>query len=260
MRSSYSALVVVRALVAIAFAIGLAGTRADAGAIGWNGELAIRVGTLDPITVYGAGVATVNGSAAGVHLNSLALPASPFATSDLVVPQTDPGAFPIQGFQVTAHNGAGAFAGGTGAGVLGGSLPILGVAKVCLFGDCPSAVANLSVPLSVVGAGGTATVTGGVNVTVIGAPWTTGTAFAGTLSAMGYAHGPASLTSSTAQNSGSVRLVTPIFISTNLALSSVVPAFGFLTLHFVPEPGTIALVGMGIAALVGFGRSRSRSV
>jgi hypothetical protein len=255
MRSSFVALVAIRILVAITFAAGLAGSRAEAGVLGWTGELAIRVGTLNPISVYGAGIATVNGSAAGVHLNSLALPASPFATANLVVPQTDPGAFPIEGVQITAHNGGGAFSGD----VLGGVMPILGAAKVCLFGTCGSPVANLSVPLSVVGAGGTATVAGAVAVTVVGASWTTGTAFAGTLSAMGFAHGPASLTSSTAQNSGSVRLVTPIFISTNIGGSSVIPAFGFLTLHFVPEPGTIALVGIGIAALVGYGRSRGAS-
>jgi hypothetical protein len=205
--------------------------------------------------VNGAGVATVNGSASGTHLNSLALPASAFATANLIVPQTDPSAYPINGFQVTASNGAGFFSGGS----LGGVMSVLGVAKVCLFGSCPAAVANLSVPLSVVGAGGTATVDGAVAVTVVGAPWSTGTAFAGTLSAMGFAHGPASLASSTAQVSGTVRLVTPIFISTNIGASSVIPAFGFLTLHFVPEPGTLLLFGGGIAALIGLGRRRSAS-
>ena len=229
---------------------------ASAGLVGFNGQIAIRVGTLDPVLVSGAGVATVNGSSAGVHLNSLVLPASRFATTGLIAPVTDPSAFPIAGIEVTAQNGAGAFAGGTGMGTLAGTMPILGVAKVCLFGSCSAALANLSVPLSVVGAGGMATATGVVNVTVVGAPWTMGTAAAGTLSAMGFKHGPASLTSSTAQNSGSVRLVTPIFISTSLASSAVIPAFGFLTLHFVPEPSTILLVGAGIVGLVGFGRSR----
>jgi hypothetical protein len=114
----------------------------------------------------------------------------------------------------------------------------------------------LSVPLSVVGNGGAATAMGALDLTVIGAPWTAGTAFVGSLSAMGYAHGPASLTSSTAQNSGSVRLVTPIFISTSLV---TMPAFAFLTLHFVPEPATIVLVGAGIAGLVSFGRRRARA-
>jgi len=38
----------------------------------------------------------------------------------------------------------------------------------------------------------------------------------------------------------------------------VVPAFGILSLHFVPEPGTLMLLGSGIAGLVAFGRSRVR--
>jgi hypothetical protein len=248
----------------VAFVVGLSAitavglnSPASAGLALWNGEIAIRVGTLDPLLVAGAGVATVNGSSAGVHLDSFVLPASPFATTGLVVPVTDPGAFPIAGIAITAHNGGGAFAGGTGTGTLGGSMPILGVAKVCLFGTCNAAPANLSVPLSVVGVGGVVTATGAVNLTVAGAPWTSGTAAAGTLSAMGFAHGPASLPSSTAQNSGIVRLVTPIFISTSLASAAVVPAFGFLTLRFVPEPGTILLVGAGIIGLVAFGRRRA---
>jgi len=43
-----------------------------------------------------------------------------------------------------------------------------------------------------------------------------------------------------------VRLVTPVFIPTHLGTSPVVSAFGFRTLHFVPEPGTALLVGAGI--------------
>jgi hypothetical protein len=52
--------------------------------------------------------------------------------------------------------------------------------------------------------------------------------------------------------------VTPIFISTNIGAFAVVPAFGFFNLHFVPEPGTLVLLGSGIAGLVAFGRSRAR--
>ena len=98
--------------------------------------------------------------------------------------------------------------------------------------------------------------TGFVNVTAIGAPWTVGTVSVGTLTQMGFAHGPASLTSSTAAASGQVRLVTPIFISTNISALPVFPAFGVLDLHFVPEPATLLLLGSGIAGLVMFGRTK----
>jgi len=78
----------------------------------------------------------------------------------------------------------------------------------------------------------------------------------GTLTQMGFQHGPASLTSSTAAASGQMRLVTPIFISTNNSDLRVFPAFGILDLHFIPEPNTLLLLGGGIAGLVMFGRSK----
>ena len=96
-----------------------------------------------------------------------------------------------------------------------------------------------------------------VNITTIGAPWTAGTAAVGTATVNGFQHGAASLASSTAAASGSVRLVTPLFISTNISGTAVIPAFGFLDLHFVPEPGTLLLLGGGIAGLVLLGRTKS---
>jgi hypothetical protein len=133
---------------------------------------------------------------------------------------------------------------------------VIGTTKVCLYGACGSEtnISNLVVPLDVVGAGGQVTVMGAVALTVIGAPWTTGTAAIGTITLMG---GVAEA-SNTAAASGNVTLVTPIFISTNIGSFAVVPAFGILNLHFVPEPGTIVLVGSGIAGLVALGRNRAR--
>jgi hypothetical protein len=78
------------------------------------------------------------------------------------------------------------------------------------------------------------------------------------LTAMGFAHGPASGTSSTAAASGVVSLVTPIRINTNIGGALYIPAFAVMTLHFVPEPGTLALVGGGLAALAVAGGRRTQ--
>ena len=252
-------------LVAGSIAMGVAGT-AHAATQPFTGTIDIFLSTLLPVELTGTGVATVNGTNALGHLTALQLPQSPFSLTPFVLPVTDTGVFPIAGVQLTAHNAVGNFgAGGGGVGIgngtvankFGGVMPINGFAKVCLFDFCGSKNngANLNIPLSVVGAGGFTQVTGAVNLTVIGAPWTTGTAAVGTVTAMG----GAAPNSATGNESGTVQLVTPIFISTNIAgASAVVPAFGILSLHFVPEPGTLMLLGSGIAGLVAFGRSRVR--
>jgi hypothetical protein len=240
-------------LAAAAIVTSVAG-QAHAVALGFTGTIAVQIATLDPVVVPGAGTAIVNGDGQQGHLTGLQIPASPFATTGIIVPVTDPGAFPIRGIQVTAHNAEGAFGGSGGEG-FSGTMPIIGFTKVCLFGPCSAAVSNLLVPLDVVGKGGIALVTGAVNLTVIGAPWTTGTAAIGTAFTQ---MGGVSPLSNTGAPSGNLTLVTPIFISTNIGASAVVPGFGILSLHFVPEPGTLMLLGSGIAGLVAFGRSRVR--
>ena len=232
---------------------------ASANPLDVSGVVGIQLATLSPVTVPsgGAVTVTVNGSLSAGHLSSLDIAANLFQTAGLVVPITDPAVVnTIGGIQVTAMNGAGAFDGGSTAD-LTGTMPLNGFAKVCLFGACSASVQNLAVPLDVVGVGGTVYVNASVKITVVGSPWTTGTINVGTVTQMGFAHGPATAASSTADVSGRVRLVSPMFVSTSLASSfPVVPAFAFLDLHFVPEPGTMLLLGSGIAGLVLFGRGR----
>jgi len=76
----------------------------------------------------------------------------------------------------------------------------------------------------------------------------------------GFAHGPASLTSSTAQRSGVVQLVTvsKVFTSFAGALPEG-PLIGVLNLHFVPEPGTLLLLGAGVAGLAVCGRRKVKT-
>ncbi|MDJ0864613.1 MAG: PEP-CTERM sorting domain-containing protein [Myxococcota bacterium] len=231
---------------------------ASAAVVPFSGSIGVSIAGLPPIAATGSGLATINGSGGGTHVSTMLIPSSPFAATSVQVPVTDPGAFPIQGVQATVHNASGTFVSGAGEGTLNGPMAVVGVAKVCLFAPCSAPPpANVSVPLGVIGAGGTTTAFVLVNATVQGNPWTTGSAAVGTVVEAGFAHGPASATSSTAIGSGVLRLVTPTFVSTNIAASSVLATFGIFDLHLgVPEPGTLLLLGSAAAGLALFGRTR----
>jgi hypothetical protein len=226
-----------------------------------NGRLSVQISTLQPIAVPTSGPllsGTLNGSIGASGVISATLPAGLFATTQFVVPVTDPGAAPIAGVQATVMNAAGAFtAAGGGLGGFGGEMGLVGVNKVCLFAACPQSIANVTVPVSVVGKGGTATAALFVNVTVGGAVWTTGTlmiptAMGGTIPTQG------SLAAPTAGGYAAVKLVTPIFVSTNIGSSAIVPSWAFLEFE-VPEPDLLALGFGAVGALVVVGLRRRKA-
>jgi len=237
--------------------------QARAVVVPFTGTMKVEIGSV-VTTFSGGGFATVNGSGPGGHVASLSLPAGAIATNGLSVAVTDPSVAPIEGLRISAANGAGTFA-ETAMGRLGGAVPLQGISKVCLFGPCTNAVANLDIPLSVIGAGGRNVATGYLDVTVEGAPWTTGTAVlftpfgAGFETRMGFARGPLSMDGTTTAPGGSIQLVTPITVWTNVGVDQP-SIFGFVTatLQFVPEPTSLALSAVG-CALLGWRAHRRRA-
>ena len=57
---------------------------------------------------------------------------------------------------------------------------------------------------------------------------------------------------------GQLTLVSPTVVHTNLGAQGTFLVVSSLTLSFVPEPGTLVLLGAGAAALGVFGRGRRR--
>jgi hypothetical protein len=226
-------------------------TSATAAPLPFVGNLHLQIGVLE-IDVPSSGTAEISP-------NGFSLQSGVFATVGLVTPVPSSVAainFPIVSVQGTFANGPGAFARYPN-NAWDGVMPLPGIGKVCLFAACSSAIANVSVPLNVVGLGGQVAASGPVNVTVAGAPWTTAsvTGIHGdgqTFYTRGFHHGPNSLPGSTLVPGGVVQLVTPIFIQTNLDIYT--PAFAAMTLHFVPESGTGVLVGTGVVLMAWRGK------
>jgi hypothetical protein len=266
-----------RLVTGIAVAVLVAGPAAAA-TLSWSGTFSLEFGTVPPIVSQGGGVATINGSSTLGHLDSLRLAGGISGTT--TIPLTDPDATSLVSLRATAQLGTGTLSGISGGAPLAGNvLPVGGLVRVCIL----SPGCAISVPISLtlngtrgVGIGGTVTVStystgGGLRVSVEAAPWTLGVAAVtgiptanggtSTVTAAGFVHGPASLTSSTANASGSgvVQVVTPIRVETSLPPpSDVLALLGILKVHFVPEPGLLLLIGSGVAGLLVIGRHRMR--
>jgi len=218
-------------------------------------------GPLVLLTVPGAGSVQVTDDGS-LHILSFALPGGAFApaTTTYVLPAW---VTVLNSLRFTlAQNLSGSFSGISGGPPGGGPIGLSGIAKICLLAYPPSCNSFIPLPLTPTtggagfGIGGTRTVTGSVNITFQDAPWTTGQPVMtihtpGTTNTTpvlpgGFAHGPASLTSSTAQPSGALQLVTVSKVYTSLkGAFPEEPVTAILTLRFAPEPGGAALARFG---------------
>jgi hypothetical protein len=272
-------------LLGLAFAACLSsGRAARAEPLGWEGTLSIEVLGYEPLAVTGGGVATVDGPGGGALLRTLRLAASRGGiTGTAMVPITDPlaQAAGVVSVRATASLGTGSFApisGGTGQPPLTRrTLPVRGLAKLCLLASACTHFLPISFTqptgsppgagLEGVGIGGLVTVGGsGFGVSIEAAPWTLYTATVSLPSpggghfpvfTSGFAHGAGSLTGSTGLPGGSLQLVTPVRITSNLGHE--LGAFARLRVRFVPEPGWLLLLAAGLAGLGCLAFTRSRA-
>ncbi len=268
----------VAVLAASSLSFGITDT-AHAKLIGFNGTLSVSLGALPPVVATGSGNAVLNGSTGGLggHLTTLQVLTNTVSIVSTTIPVTDPVAAPVLQFFATAVLGTGILRPISGAAASGGGLtqnviPVPGSIRICIFFNCAS---TLPIPLTVggtagVGIGGLITLgtfaATGIKISIHGQPWTVGTALvtgiptdnggSSTTSAFGFAHGPASATSSTAAVSGVVQLVTATRVVSTLGVTLIMPLLTTLTLHLVPEPGTFVLFGSGVVALGIVGRRR----
>jgi hypothetical protein len=256
--------------IVIAGAFALVAGEARAGPLPFVGTLTVKIATLPGVVAAGRGIGSVNGSAGGGHLTTLALVGGTFGPLNASLPLTSSGT--LQSVRFTGiDNLTGNFTGISGGPPGGGPMGLSGVAKICLpFGpNCSTAVV---VPLTPTGGtgfgiGGVQTNTGAVSLTMQHMGWTVGqpvmtihtpnTTISTPTLPGGFAHGPASLTSSTAGPLGILQLVTVSKVYTSLTSAfPEMPVIGFLDLHFVPEPGTLLLLAVGVAGLAVVGRRR----
>jgi hypothetical protein len=227
---------------------------------------------LPVLTIAGAGSAQV-ATDGSFHLLSLLLPGGAFGPITTSLPVTNSGDTTNSVVFTDVGNLAGSFAGISGGPAGGGTMGVSGIAKLCLSLGTPGCAANVPFPFAPTvggagfGIGGTRIIPGAIGITLKHAPWTIGqptitihspgSSISTPVLPGGFAHGPASLTSSTARLSGALQLVTVSKVFTNLTGAfPELPVVGILTLHFVPEPGTLLLLGSGVAALGIIGRRR----
>jgi hypothetical protein len=284
-------------LAALALAAaGVLAAPASADKLLFSGTHAIKFshnGVIKEVTATGTGVAVVNKASGGSTLNTITLTRA-FAKINATVTATTPGIgideIRFQNVRINPLLAGPGKAPGKFAPVLAAAngmtltkstLPAAGTIRLCNLSGCPGSVAvkltqtNMGEAIGP-GVGGTFMATGmsGTKLTVMGAPWTVNTTsvpyrtqMGGTakLAVAGTVKGPLGMTGSTLAVTsmgmgGTLQLVsgtqtTCVGCGGNNSPSGQITR---LTLNFAPEPGLLALLGAGAAAVALLGRARTR--
>jgi hypothetical protein len=212
-------------------------------------NLVLGLGALPP-AVFSASGLTGAGSATGTGAGAtwtVAAGAVPTGVTTATIPLT--AAAPISQIQIViSNNASGAFAGSSG-----GTMAVVGAANVKGFGGFTLLGIPLSVGVTAVSVPPTAY---GIAVTAFANAWTTKstTVALTTPTSQGATTAMATGANGLVNGGGTVVLVSALNVLTNIA--GQLPAFVTLTLNFVPEPGTLLLLGAGVAGLLAIGRSK----
>lgn len=205
-------------------------------------NLAIEVGTLPVVSFAGA---AVSGASIGPLYATFASGTGLAGT--IHTPSPISAAPPISGLNYTVGANDGGVFSGPAASLVAGSMAIdVNLCAEAFGGLC---LLNLALPFGVA-VTVTPPVVSGIGITMHGSPWTAGTTTLALTTPTANGQTASTRMGSNglnAKGAGTLVLVSAVNVLTNVA--GQLPSFATLTLQYLPEPGALAWVAPGVAAL-----------